>query len=163
MDKLLGNEESGKERAEALDQSLGVITDKLDAFKVEQESLKTVVKEVCSEMAINERLTKFNAGKIDHLERRLEMNDRDSRRLNLIIEGVNDNGAKPLQKIVNALFSDLQVGYTVEDVCKRIFRRGKTPLGNANKPNTSTPPPLPPRPIVVSFTRHSHEALVFGT
>ena len=127
MDKLLLNEESGKERADALDQRLDTISGKLDTFKAEQDCLKSVMKEVRLEVTINECLTKFNAGKIEQLEYRLELNDRDSRRLNLVIKGIYEDRTISLPQVVNSLFADLQIGYQLKRFANASKSGGRNP------------------------------------
>ena len=81
------------------------------------------MKEVRSEVTINERLTKFNAGKIEQLE----LNDRDSRRLNLVIKGVYEDRTVSLPQVVNSLFADLQIGYQLKRFANASKSGGRNP------------------------------------
>ena len=137
MDRLALNDESGKEHAGVMDVRLDEISGKLDGFKQDHDKLSETVTKVKADVTQVARLIKSHDIKIAVLEKKVELHERERRQLNLVLDGVPEERDIALSDVVNKLFDDLKVGFTIE-VCERIYRRGKKSLGNTN---AQTPPP----------------------
>ena len=86
------------------------------------------------------------------LERKIEEQERESRRKFLLIEGVPEEKHEKVTDIVDDLFDSLEVGFG-SDRCDRAQRRGKLTA----PPNKTTKPRL----IIISFIRVSDKAPIF--
>ena len=99
-----------------------------------------------------QRRVKLQELRIKSLEKRLEDQERESRRKLLLIEGVKEGKEESVDNIIGELFDDLLVGFGTER-CDRAQRRGKqvAPPGKSSRP----------RPIVISFIRLSDKLKIF--
>ena len=82
----------------------------------------------------------------------LEMKSREERRSNLCIDGVVEDINCSLEFMVNDLFHDLELEFTVKEVCQSVYRKGKV-VNVDGKPK--------PRPVIVRFYEPFEKIKVF--
>ena len=140
-------------RATTTDAILQTLSDKFDNFTEGITEVKSEIGNLKSEIIKEKRENRRHDTKLSELEKKLEFADRDSRRSNIVLEGIEENKDKSLIDILQDLLDDLQVSFGIND-CDKIFRRGKR-----QTPREGFSPP--PRPIVVVFVRLCYKVEVF--
>ena len=132
----------------------GEISDKLGKFAEDYIELKKEMKEVKRENLNLRGAFNILSEKINEYDKKFEIMERQRKRANISIEGVIEIENLPLEKLVNDLLEDLELDYKVQDVCSRIYRKGKfvTPTAG-NMPR--------PRPVIVHFYDESFKYEIF--
>ena len=153
LKKLNGITNDANERAESMDHSLQLLSDKIDQFTTGLSDVKEEIKGLKSQSIGAKREARKHHNRIQELERKAELAERDAKRFNLVIEGLKEVNDQSLVDILDNLLIDLKVDFGVES-CDRIYRRGKRLAPKDDRP-------LPPRPVIVTFLRQSYKAAVF--
>lgn len=141
LDKIQKDVEEIKGSFQELQASLEYTQGQLEDARGEIEDLKETQKEMKSEMGDMEHKIRF-------LERRLEGQDKQHRRENVVIKGLPEEKEEDCSKVVNDLFSRLGVGPYHLQRCHR--------LGQARKEGNT------PRPILVRFVSLQDKLTVMG-
>ena len=132
--------------------SNGEVTKKLDdsVEKWNQINVKVAQHEEVS--LLSQRRLKIQELRLQAAEKRIEVQERESRQRYMLIEGVQEGKDEIVNDIVDDLFNSLKVGFGSER-CNRAQRRGKltAPPGKTARP----------RPIIISFIRVSDKASIF--
>ena len=153
FDKLRELTKETNERATATDTILQTLSGKFDKFSNGFTVVKEEVEHLKSEVITEKRENRRQDAKIEELEMKLEMIERDARRSSIVLEGVPEDKDQSLIDLLEDLLSDLQVNFGTGE-CDKIFRRGRRPVAKDNVVSTS-------RPIVIVFLRLSFKVAVF--
>ena len=140
-------------RAAYTDTILQTLSTKFNSFTDSITEVKEDLGHLKSEFIKEKRESRRHDAKLGELERKLEFGERDSRRSNIVLDGVEENKDRSLFDILQDLLEDLQVSFGSND-CDKIFRRRKQTPREGYSPS--------PRPIVIVFVRLCYNCLFVG-
>ena len=130
------------------------ISDKLETIVADFETLKSDFKEVKKENIALRESVKSLSEKVKDYDMKFEFLERQRKKSNICIEGVLEIANLPLEKLMDELLDDLNLKFKAQDVCNKIFRKGKYVAPSAgNMPK--------PRPIVVQLYDESFKYEIF--
>ena len=105
--------------------------------------------------------------RLNELEHKIEMLERDKRRCLIVVEGIPETEGKSSPDIIEELLSDLKIDLDML-ACDRIYRRGKAPPGPSEiEPEAAVQHGRrngrnnKPRPIVVGFKSYEDKRAVY--
>ena len=124
--KVEDNSENNKENFKASNIFQDDIQEKLGNFIAEFERMKGEV-ESLKKSNCKLRDTVFCLSKkMDQYDWAFEQKARDEKKANLCLDGINEDIKCDLEHVVNDLFHDLGLDYTVREVCQSIYSKGQT-------------------------------------
>ena len=130
-----------------------LIQDKLDAFVNEFNRMKEEIEDLKkANSKLREDVTDL-IGKVDQYDLRAEIRNRDEKRANLCLDGIQEDINCDLEHLVNDLFNDLGLDFRVRDVCQAIYRKGNQTSGSGAKPK--------PRPVIIRFYEPIQKKSIF--
>ena len=128
------------------------IQDKLDVFIDEFNRMKGEIEGLKKTNAnLHEKVSDLTK-KVDQFDWNFEIRSREEKRANLCLDGISEDIKCDLEKVVNDLFNDLGLDFTVREVCQLIFRKGQV-VNVSGKPK--------PRPVIVRFYEPFQKKQVF--
>ena len=118
------------------------IQDKLGQFVIEFNRMKEEIE--CLKQSNSKMRDSVSdlSKKVDQYDWNFELKNREEKRSNLCIDGIPEDIKCDLEQVVNELFQDLELNFTVREVCQSIYRKGQV-VNAGNKPK--------PRPVIVRF------------
>ena len=118
------------------------------------QEMKEEVSEVKKVNDDLKRTVKSMAEKIKEYDFKFEQQEREKKKANISIKGVLEIQNLSLEKLVNDLFEDLNLEYKVQDLCNKIYRKGKYVSATAgNMPK--------PRSVIIQFYEESIKYEIF--
>ena len=152
--KVDNNSKTCQDNFKSSDFVQGEISDKLSKLAEDYIELKKEIKEMKRENSDLRGSVKTLTEKVKDYDKRFEFMERQRKKANISIEGVLEIENLPLEKLVNDLLEDLNMDYKAQDICSRIYRKGKFV-----KPTAGNMPR--PRPVIVQFYDESFKYDMF--
>ena len=140
-----------KEVQDKLGVQVGLIQEFGDKLGNCAERIETFTKETRKNTKWVEKLERKVGQHLRTLTEKLEMLDRESRKKNIIIEGVKEDHELGPHDLVEQLFQDMKLSYDA-GACDKVLRRGVRRQQGINGKTAA------PRPIAVTFVREGRKA-----
>ena len=143
------------------------LSDKIGAVVKKTEETGEKVRETVEVTTGLTTRTAVHGLRLNELENRIEMLERDKRRCLIVVEGVAEVANKPSPEIIEELLLDLKIDLDTQ-ACDRIYRRGREPRAPdqdkqevADKHGRRNGREIKPRPIVVGFKSFEDKKQVY--